>query len=89
MAVVKQTAKNKIGEGKPGPGRPKGIPNRTTTALKDMILNALDKSGGENYLVQQAAMNPVAFMSLIGKVLPMQVTGENGGAITVTINKPA
>jgi len=89
MATVKQTAKNKIGEGKPGPGRPKGIPNRTTTALKDMILNALDKSGGESYLVQQAAMNPVAFMSLIGKVLPMQVTGENGGAITVTINKPA
>lgn len=57
------------------PGRPKGIPNKTTQALKDMILMALDKSGGVDYLMQQAESNPNAFLSLVGKVLPMTVMG--------------
>ena len=28
-------------------------------------------------------MHPTAFMTLLGKVLPMQVSGENGGALLV------
>lgn len=66
------------------PGRPKGIPNKVTGALKDMILAALDESGGVDYLVEQAKQNPGAFMTLIGKVLPLQVTGpgENGEHLT-------
>ena len=53
---------------------------KATKALKDMILAALDKAGGEAYLEKQAETNPVAFMTLIGKVLPMQVqgTGDKG-----------
>jgi len=27
----------RIGEGKPGPGRPKGMPNRTTVAVREAI----------------------------------------------------
>ena len=50
--AVKQTAKNQIGKGKAGPGRPKGIPNKQTTQLKEMILAALDASGGVDYLVK-------------------------------------
>ena len=69
------------------PGRPKGAPNKTTQALKDMILSALDKSGGVSYLVEQAATNPNAFMSLVGKVLPMTVMGAGeDGSHLVTIN---
>lgn len=33
------------------------------------------------YLMVQSVDNPVAFMTLMGKVLPMQVTGEDGGPI--------
>jgi hypothetical protein len=63
-----------------GPGRPKGVPNKVTTKLKDMILNALDKAGGEEYLCEQARESPSAFLALIGKVLPttLQGTGEDG-----------
>lgn len=68
-------------------GSRKGIPNKITAALKDMILNALDKAGGEEYLARQAQENPTAFMTLIGKVLPMQVTGEGDGPLTVVIRK--
>ena len=58
---------------KRGGGRPKGTPNKTTAALKDLILRALADVGGVDYLVTQAGKNPVAFLALVGKVLPLQV----------------
>ena len=46
-----------------------------------MILAALDAAGGTEYLLRQSEQNPVAFMSLLGKLLPTQLTGKDGGAI--------
>lgn len=68
-------------------GRAAGTPNKVTKALKDMILGALDDQpgGGQAYLARQAEENPTAFMGLIGKVLPMQVTGENGGPLAAKL----
>ena len=73
----------------PKGGSRKGRPNKTTTELKDMILQALDHSGGVNYLVEQAREKPVAFLALVGKVLPLQVKGEleHKGGITVNIKQ--
>lgn len=68
-------------------GRKKGTPNKVTGQLKDMILQALDESGGVAYLKTQALENPTAFLSLVGKVLPLQVTGEGGGPIVVEVLK--
>jgi hypothetical protein len=72
-----------IGKGKPGPGRKKGVPNKANQELREMILGALDASGGVAYLTERAKdpRTASAFLSLIGKVLPMQVTGEGGGAV--------
>ena len=61
--------------GKKTGGRAKGVPNKVTKELKDMILTALDDSGGVDYLKKQADENPTAFMGLVGKVLPMTVNG--------------
>ena len=55
-------------------GRKKGVTNKVTKELKDMILGALDDAGGQTYLAQQAIDNPGAFMSLVGKVLPKDMT---------------
>ena len=61
-------------------GRKKGMPNKTTTQLKEAILAAAEQAGGDgglvNYLHDQARMNPGHFMTLLGKVLPMQVAGD-------------
>lgn len=61
-------------------GRQKGTPNKVTGALKDMILQALDGAGGVAYLQQQATANPTAFLTLVGKVLPLQV-GSDGSQL--------
>lgn len=85
MAGVKKTENNGIGKGKPGPGRPKGSPNKTTALLKDAIIQAATNAGGddglEGYLQARALDSPKAFLSLLGKVLPMQVTGADGAPI--------
>ena len=44
--------------------------------MKEMILSALDKAGGEKYLAEQADRNPAAFLTLVGKVLPLQLQGD-------------
>ena len=66
-----------------GPGRPKGSVNKTTVEVKAMVLAALDGAGGIDYLIQRAQdpRTASAFLTLVGKVLPLQVTGADGGAI--------
>lgn len=71
-------AKNISGLKRGGPGRPSGVPNKFSMALKDMILTALDMAGGADYLYEQAKKNPGVFLTLVGKVLPMSVAGAGG-----------
>ncbi len=75
-------------------GRQKGTPNKTTALLKDAILKAAELAGnrvGEDgmvsYLTHQAEENPGPFMSLLGKVLPMQVVGDDdGGPVQISVS---
>lgn len=83
--AVKQSSANMIGKGKAGPGRKKGVPNKTTALLKDAILKAAEQAGNKiggdgmvSYLELQAEENPGPFMALLGKVLPMQIAGTDG-----------
>ena len=59
-----------------GMGRPKGARNKTTTAVKEMILQALSNKGGVAYLEKQADENPTAFLTLVGKVIPLDVNAN-------------
>ena len=76
-----------------GKGRPKGSVNKTTAKLKDAILLAAEKSGGDtkgrgglvDYLKRVADEDVKAFSGLLGKVLPIQVAGDKDNPIvTVT-----
>lgn len=66
-------------------GRRKGTPNKLTGDLKEMILSALDQKGGVSYLMKQADDNPNAFLTLVGKVLPMTVAGDPDAPLKTTI----
>ena len=60
-------------------GRRKGVSNKTTALLKDAVLEAAERAGDKEgmigYLTDQAIKNPVAFLTLLGKVLPIQAMG--------------
>ena len=85
---------NKFGKGMAGPGRPRGSVNRTTKMLRECILEAARLSGGGRdgmtaYLRRQADENPVAFMSLLGRVLPstLAASSDDGSPLVVEIVK--
>lgn len=80
MDEVKKTKGNPADRfGGAGPGRPKGVPNKVTTAAKDAIALAAEKLGGTDRLVEWAQEDPAnerAFWSSIyPKLLPLQVNG--------------
>lgn len=94
MPGYKITEKPRNGKWKPGGrgrppggpklgGRPPGQPNKITRDIKEMIIGALNDAGGQAYLAARALDAPTAFLALVGRVLPMQVTGANGGALAV------
>jgi hypothetical protein len=87
--MVKQTKRKATGAAAmgAGPGRPKGSTNKVTVQIKDMVSKALDNAGGVDYLVERAndPRTAAAFLGLVGKVLPIQLTGEDGEAIKHSI----
>jgi hypothetical protein len=70
-------------------GRPAGSKNKTTLQLKEMILRALDEVGGVEYLAQQARENPKVFMTLLGRVLPLQVSASTNGQLSISWEQPS
>lgn len=61
---------------KKGPGRPKGSVNKVTGDIRAMIEGALSELGGQAYLVKAAKnrQTSAAFLGLVGKCLPKDVT---------------
>lgn len=73
-----------------GIGRPRGVPNKITRTLKALVTGALHAVGGQKYL-ERAARSPhvserIAFLSLCGRVAPLEIRGELDAALTVVVN---
>ena len=83
--------KKGINRGNAGKGRPKGSPNKITADLKRAILEAAEAAGEEGgtvgYLTTQATANPAAFMTLLGKVLPTTLAGDDAAPIRHVIER--
>ena len=62
-------------------GRAKGTPNKLTRAVREAIERAFEKVGGDDYLVTVAKEQPQVFCTLLGKLLPMQLSGGDGPPI--------
>lgn len=66
-----------------GAGRPAGSLDKGNKLIREMVVEALEAAGGVDYLAERAKdpRTASAFLGLIGKVMPVQVTGEDGGAV--------
>ena len=87
----------KVGLDRSKTGRARGTPNKTTALLKEAIIKAAEATGEDGkgkgsltgYCKFLATSEPKAFAQLLGKVLPMQVTGANDGPLQVVIERYA
>ena len=72
---------------KAGAGRKIGAKNKLQTELKEMIITALSELGGVDYLKQQARDQPVAFLALLGKIVPREVSANVSMDSDVTLSE--
>jgi hypothetical protein len=75
-----------IGKGTPGPGRPKGLPNKTTRAAKEAFAEAFERMGGVDALVEWAEKddNKGEFFKLYARLIPVDVT-SGGESLPVPV----
>lgn len=66
-------------------GRKKGSQNKVPKTIKESILAAFDAVGAEEYLIEQAHANPTAFLNLMGKILPSELSAKVEGAVSLNI----
>ena len=67
----------------PGTGRKKGQKNGFSMDLRKIILESLHLLNGPEYLVQQGRDNPVAYLNLLAKLMPVSVIGDCTNPIQV------
>ena len=68
-----------------GAGRKPGVPNKLSGDLKSMILDALGREGGIEYLREVAQEDRKAFCALLSRVLPMTVVGDKENPVELKI----
>jgi len=51
--------------------------------IRDMVIGALEDVGGQDYLAEQARLNPSTFLMLVAKVLPLQLIGDDEKPIAI------
>lgn len=87
---VNQTlVKRRVGDGTPGPGRPKGSENKATTEVRQVIRRMLEKAGPqmEGWLEEVAKKDPAKALELvlraceyaIPKMRRTELAGSGGG----------
>lgn len=70
-------------------GRKPGVPNKLTVQLKDCIMTAVAELGSDGkgkegvvgYLKRFGWRKPELMFALLAKVLPLQITGKDGGPV--------
>jgi len=70
-----------------GPGRPKGLQNKQTVAIKDAIQNAFTELGGAAYLVHVGRTDPRTFCALLSRLLPTKLANADGSPLLAALTE--
>ena len=84
------TRKDAAGKRHKTGGRKKGSQNKSTAAIKEALLAVFaelqESAGSENgHFLEWARGNSTDFYKLASKLLPLQVTGQDGGPVITRI----
>jgi hypothetical protein len=60
-------------KGKKQGGRPKGVPNKLSTTVKDNVIQVFNTLGGYKGMAEWAKDNPTHFYNLYAKLIPQDV----------------
>ena len=71
-------------------GRKKGTPNKSTSAIREAVLGVFadlqEEAGSPNgHFLGWARASPTDFYRLASKLLPLQVTGQDGGPVVTRV----
>jgi hypothetical protein len=73
------------GGARAGAGRRAGAPNKITKDMRAAILAAYDAVGGQAFLERVAMEDAKTFCTLLGKIIPTQVTGDEDNPVVTKI----
>lgn len=81
----------------PGAGRKPGVPNKINRLVKESIVEAVERLGSDRkgkdgmvgWLMKQANRYPVAYMRLLDRLLPYELTGKGGGPVQLEYRSKA
>lgn len=74
-----------------GSGRKKGVPNKITTSMREMVMQAFNDVGGVKAFAEwgKKQENRKDFYMITARLIPVEMTGANGAPLpTVVINAP-
>ena len=88
---VKKTQKKPRGKPfekgcKPGPGRPRGVPNKFSGDLKEAILagvNGSNEQGVAGFVLDLCLDTPTSAAALLGRLIPVSMAGMLDTTLTV------
>lgn len=67
------------------PGRPAGTPNKLQGSVKENLIAVFTRLGGTAAMAEWAGENKTEFYKLYSKLLPLQVTGAEGGPLFIEV----
>jgi uncharacterized lipoprotein YajG len=84
--TVKATKTKPKAAGNRGKGRKKGVPNKATKQVREALEGALNEgAGAQAYFVGLKNDHPVAFGTVISKLIPIQVEADLKGEIDTNV----
>jgi hypothetical protein len=66
-------------------GKPKGT-KHTMTVFKEAVCTVYQDIGGDRSFAAWAKKNPTDFYKIAARLIPQELTGAGGAALSITIN---